>query len=135
MNKQTQTQPTIAEYLKALAVLESANIETIKAVALVASPDNVDTLANALSFLACHVSVKLREKEEALKEQGQWVEAFKASMMAYSVDEYDSAIEQAHELSGFFVNSADEIDDLDASDYPTAETFDEIVDSYVSNSH
>ena len=129
------TQPTVEQYLEALAVLGSANIETTKAVALVATPDNIDTLANALSALACHVSLKLREKEDALKEKGQWVEAFKASMIAYSVEEYDSAVEQAHGFSAFFVTSADEIDHPDAPDHPTAETFDEIVASHVANSH
>lgn len=135
MTTEPKTTPTVSQYLQALAVLESANIETIKAVALVATPDNVDTLANALAFLAGYVGQTLHDKSEALQGEGKWVEAFKASMMAYSVDEYDSGIEQAHELSGFFVESANEIDDLDASDHPTAETFDEIVQSYVSNSH
>jgi hypothetical protein len=132
MKNQNKTQPTAEQYLQALEVIKSANLETIKAVAKIASPEKVDDLANALAFLSAQVSSQFFAGAEQYKQRDLWEEALVSTMIAYSVEEYASAIEQAHEISGSFMNSADEpsqFGDINQGNFQT------LVDDIVSNSH
>ena len=106
MNNPTQTQPTVAEYMQALAVLKATNKGTMKAIAQKATAEDVDHLANALAWLAGNVATRLFEEGNALKKAGKWREAVCVTLIGHSVGEYDSAVEQAHEISGSLVNTA-----------------------------
>ena len=123
----------VAEYLHALKVLEFARADVINQAIKQVGIEAVDHVANALAGLSHAVSTDLRARANAERKAGDLSSAFISTMLAYSVEEYSSAVEQAHEISGSFVQSADEVDEMETE--LTAENFDRIVNGNVENSH